>query len=426
MHNQRSRGIGAGRLGCGEGSTGPVPIKRRRTTRAQMEPSRRGSANACRVVRRAPPHTRAGPRQPPTACVSLGAMSVPDVDADAIEELYARGVTDGLRAVPPTRARVDRAIAASGRSGDELVALVPPNYGSATVEKVAINAVMAGCRPEYLPVVIAAIDAVCDEAFDLHGVSATTNAPSPLVIVNGPIRARLEINSGAGVFGPGWRANATIGRAVRLVCVNLGGARPGVVSMSTLAHPGRYTYCIGEHEEASPWESLAVEHGFAASQSVVAVLAADAPLGVYAQHSRTPDHLLPTLAASMAVVSHHRMTHWGDTLLVLSPEHAKIFGDAGWKKADVRRWLHERLRWPVRVLRPGLDGGEGLPEHVLAKFGDPSSDTTMIPKFRSPENIKVLVAGGLAGRFSAIVPGWTVSKGSALVFSPLQTPSHCR
>jgi len=306
--------------------------------------------------------------------------------------------------------------------GDELVALVPPNYGRATVEKIAINAVMAGCRPEYLPVVIAAIDAVCDEAFDLHGVSATTNAPSPLVIVNGPIRARLEINSGAGVFGPGWRANATIGRAVRLVCVNLGGAGPGVVSMSTLAHPGRYTYCIGEHEEASPWESLAVEHGFTPDQSVVAVLAADAPLGVYAQQSRTPDHLLPTIAASMAVISHHRMTHWGDTLLVLSPEHAKIFGDAGWKKAEVRGWLHERLRWPVRALRPGLDGGEGLPEHVLAKFGDPSNNTTMIPKFRSPENIKVLVAGGLAGRFSAIVPGWTFSKGSSLVFRPIHEP----
>src|SRR6266545_2472237 len=215
----------------------------------------------------------------------------PGLDADAIESLYARGVTDGLPVVPPTRALVERAVAASGRASDELVALVPPNYGRATVEKVAINAVMAGCRPEYLPVVIAAVDAVCDEAFDLHGVSATTNAPSPLVIVNGPIRVALEINSGAGVFGSGWRANATIGRAVRLVCVNLGGAKPG--------------------------------------------------------------------AASMAVISHHRMTHWGDTLLVLSPEHAKILGEAGWKKADVRRWLHERLQWPVRELLPGRDGGEG-------------------------------------------------------------------
>jgi len=340
----------------------------------------------------------------------------PDLHADAIESLYARGVTDGLPVVPPTRALVARAVAATGRAAGELVALVPPNYGRATVEKIAINAVMAGCRPEYLPVVIAAVDAACDEAFDLHGVSATTNAPSPLVIVNGPIRAALEINSGAGVFGSGARANATIGRALRLVCVNLGGAKPGAVSMSTLAHPGRYTYCIGEHEEASPWESLAVEHGFAAEQSTVALLAADAPLGVYAQRSRTPEDLLPTIAASMAVISHHRMTHWGDTLLVLSPEHAKIFGDAGWKKSDVRRWLHDRLRWPVRELLPGRDGGEGLPEHVLAKFRDPASETAMIPKFRAPENIKLVVAGGTAGRFSAIVPGWTFSKGSNLVF----------
>ena len=343
-------------------------------------------------------------------------MPALDPESHAIEELYARGVTDGLPVVPPTPALVERAVAASGREAGDLVAMVPPNYGRATIEKIAINAVMAGCRPEYLPVVIAAVEAVCDEAFDLHGVSATTNAPSPLVIVNGPIRASLEINSGPGVFGSGWRANATIGRALRLICLNLGGARPGVVSMSTLAHPGRYSYCIGEHEEASPWESLAVEHGFGAEQSTVALLAADAPLGVYAQRSRTPEDLLPTLAASMAVISHHKMTHWGDTLVVLSPEHAKIFGDAGWKKGDVRRWLHDRLQWPVRELLPGRDGGEGLPEHVVAKFRDPGSETAMIPKFRSPENIKLVVAGGTAGRFSAIVPGWTFSKGSNLVF----------
>src|SRR5215470_14680570 len=195
--------------------------------------------------------------------------------ADAIESLFERGV------------------AASRRDAAELIALVPPNYGRATVEKIAINAVMAGCRPDYLPVVLAAVEAMCDEKFDLHGVSATTNAPAPLVIVNGPIRAKLDINSGAGVFGPGWRANATIGRAVRLVCVNLGGARPGDVSMSTLAHPGRYAYCIGEHEEESPWESLAVEHGFGPGESTVALLAADAPLGVYAQRSRTPEDLMP-------------------------------------------------------------------------------------------------------------------------------------
>jgi hypothetical protein len=275
---------------------------------------------------------------------------------------------------------------------------------------------MAGCRPDYMPVVIAAVEAVTDEVFDLHGVAATTNAPAPLVIVNGPIRRALDINCGTGVFGPGWRANATIGRALRLVCVNVGGARPGAVSMSTLAHPGRYTYCIGEHEEVSPWPTLAVEHGFAAGDNTVAVLAADAPLTVYDQRSRTAPDLLATIAGSMAVIEHHKMTHWGDTLLVLGPEHAQVIAGDGWTKPDIRRFLWERLHRPVRELLPGRNGGDGLPEHVLAKFSHPETDDTPIPKFRSPENIKIVVAGGTAGRFSAIVPGWTFARASQLVF----------
>ena len=335
--------------------------------------------------------------------------------SDPLEDLYARGLTDGLPVVPPTRERVELAVGAAGRPGDELIALVPPNYGRATVEKIAVNAVMAGCRPEYLPVVIAAVEAVCDEKFDLHGVSATTNAPAPLVIVNGPVRQALDINCGAGVFGPGWRANATIGRALRLVCVNLGGAVPGLVSMSTFAHPGRYTYCIGEREEASPWESLAVEHGFAPTDSTVALLAADAPLTVYDQRSRTAADLCATIAASMGVIEHHKMTHWGDTLLVLSPEHAAIVAGDGWHKDDVRRFLFERLQRPVRELVPGVNGGDGLPEHVLRKFADPLHDGTLVPKFRAPGHIKIVVAGGSAGRFSAIVAGWSFSKGSNLV-----------
>src|SRR6059036_2252180 len=342
--------------------------------------------------------------------------------AHAIESLYARGVTDGLPVVPPTRALVERAVAASGREAGELVALVPPNYGRATVEKIAINAVMAGCRPEYLPVVIAAVDAVCDEAFDLHGVSATTNAPTPLVVINGPVRGKLGVNCAAGVFGPGWRANATIGRAVRLVCVNLGGARPGVVSMSTLAHPGRYTYWIGEHEEVSPWTSLAVEHGFAPDDSTVAVLAADSPITVYDQRSRTAPDVLATIAGSLAVVESHKMTHWGDTLVVLGPEHAQIVGDDGWDKARIRRFLWERLQRPVCELVPGRDGGDGLPEHVLRKFPQPETDTTPIPKFREPDNLKIVVAGGTAGRFSAIVPGWSFARGSRLVLRKIASP----
>src|SRR2546427_4692511 len=290
-------------------------------------------------------------------------LADPGLDADAIEELYARGVTDGLPVVPPTRGRVERAIAASGRGPDELIGLVPPNYGRATVEKIAVNAVMAGCRPEYLPVVLAAVEAVCDEAFDLHGVSATTNAPAPLIVVNGPIRRALDINCGAGLFGPGWRANATIGRALRLVCVNVGGARPGVVSMSTFAHPGRYTYCIGEHEEASPWDSLAVEHGFAPGDDTVALLAADAPITVYDQRSRTAPDVLATVAASMAVIEHHKMTHWGDTLLVFSPEHAAVVAGDGWSKDDVRRVLFERVPTPGPPPPPGGESRGQPPPH---------------------------------------------------------------
>src|SRR5213593_2844777 len=194
---------------------------------------------------------------------------MPAGDTD-LDEFFAHGVSDGLPVVPPTRARVSRAVEATGRAGSELIAEVPPNYGRATVEKIAVNAVMAGCRPEYLPVVIAAVDAICDPAFDLHGVSATTNAPTPLVVINGPVRGKLGVNCAAGVFGPGWRANATIGRAVRLVCVNVGAA---ATSMSTFAQTGRYSYCIGEHEEESPWEPLHVEHGFTPGASTVSALA---------------------------------------------------------------------------------------------------------------------------------------------------------
>ncbi|PYO29982.1 MAG: thiol-disulfide oxidoreductase, partial [Candidatus Rokuibacteriota bacterium] len=189
--------------------------------------------------------------------------------ADDIEDWFERGVTDGLPVVPPTRERVERMLSVMSRPRDMLVAEVPPNYGRATVEKLAVNAVMAGCHREYFPVVLAVVEAACDPAFNLHGQSGTTNAASPLIIVNGPARRRLHINCGAGVFGPGSRANATIGRALRLVMINLGGTRAGEISMSTFGHPGRYTYCIGEHEEVSPWEPLHVERGHRREESTV-------------------------------------------------------------------------------------------------------------------------------------------------------------
>jgi hypothetical protein len=323
--------------------------------------------------------------------------------------------------VPPTAARVAAAVAASGRARDELVAEVPPNFGRATVEKIAVNAVMAGCRSEYLPVVLAAVEAMCDERFCLLGVSGTTDAVAPLVIVNGPIRDALDINSGAGVFGPGWRANATIGRAVRLCWVNIGGARPGVISMSTFGGPGRYTYCIGENEEASPWEPLHVEHGFDRGDSTVAVLAAEAPQIVADTRSRNAPDLLATIARSVEVVAHHKATGLGDTAIVFSPEHVATLAADGWSKARVRQVLWERLHKPVRELLPGRDGGEGLSDEALAGFPEGPLSEALVPKFQAPESLKLLVAGGPAGRFTAIVPGWPFRNApSRLVFRKIR------
>jgi len=301
-------------------------------------------------------------------------------EADPLEALHARGVTDGLPVVPPTAERVRAAVAASGRAGDELIALVAPRLGRATVERVAVNAVMAGCRPEYMPAVIAAVEAICDPEFSLVGVSGTTDAVAPLLILNGPVRQTLDVNSGAGAFGPGWRANATIGRAVRLCWLNIGGAAPGVISMSTFSQPGRYSYCIGENEEASPWEPLHVEHGFGAGESTVAALAAETLQVVADTQHRTAREVLATIARSGSVIASDGHAGLTDTLLVIGPEHARTIAGDGWSKADVREFLWGETR--ARV------GGE------------------LVAKFREPRNLHLVVTGGPAGRFSAWIPGW--------------------
>ncbi len=317
---------------------------------------------------------------------------------DPFEELFTRGVTDGLPVVPPTRARVEAAVAASDRPRDELIALVAPAFGRATVERIAINAVMAGCRPEYMPVVVAGVEALCDEGFSLVGISGTTDAVAPVFIVNGPVRAALDINSGAGALGPGYRANATIGRALRLVWVNLGGARAGAISMSTFGNPGRYACCFGEHEEASPWAPLHVEHGFARDDSTVAALPGEPLQVVVDGQSRTAADVLDTVARSLEVVASHRTASLGDTLLLVSPMHARTIAADGWSKADVRRYLWERLE---------------------ARREGPA------PKFRAPEHLKLVVAGGGAGPFTALIPGWPFADSpSRLVLKKISAPSR--
>jgi hypothetical protein len=324
--------------------------------------------------------------------------------ADDIETWFERGVTDGLPVVPPSRARVDAMLATTGRAHDALVAEVPPNFGRATVEKLAINAVMAGCRPDYFPVVLAAVEAACDPAFNLHGQSGTTNAASPLIIVNGPVRTRLDVNCAAGVFGPGYRANATIGRALRLVMINLGGTRAGQISMSTMGHPGRYTYWIGEYEEASPWEPLHVEHGFTARDSTVTLFSGESPLMINDHLSRAAPQLIASLGWSAAGIWNHKsFPLYGHTLFVVGPEHARTLGDERWSKQDVRQFLYETIRRPARELAPGPDGAETGRLRTLLEGRGPDE---RVPKFPSPGEIVIVVAGGTAGRFSAVVPGW--------------------
>lgn len=332
---------------------------------------------------------------------------------DELEIWFDKGVTDGLPVIPPTRSRVERMLAGTARDRGELVGVVAPNYGRATVEKVAINAVMAGCRPEYLPVVLAAVEAACAPGFNLHGISTSTHFSSPLIVVNGPVRERVGVNCSFGVFGPGFRANATIGRAMRLVMINVGGARPGATSMSTFGHPGRYTYCVGEHEEASPWLPYHVDRGLPAAESAVTLFAGEAPHGISDHASRTARQLAGSIGWSMAGIWNAKhFPLYSPTMLVVGPEHARTFADDGWSKDDLKRHLFETVRVPYRTLLPDENNGEG----TNLRFARQHSGTPdeLIPKFPSVDAIHVIVAGGTAGRFSMAIPGWLGTKNGSL------------
>ena len=223
---------------------------------------------------------------------------------DPMESCYERGWSDGLPVVPPTELRVVRMLAGTGRDPKEVLGMVPPDLQPCTIEKVAINAVMAGCKPEYLPVVIAAVEACLIDEFCMHGLLATTWLSGPMVIVNGPIAKAIGMNSGGNALGQGNRANATIGRALQLVIRNVGGGKPGGVDRSTLGNPGKYTFCFAEDEEGSCWESLAQQRGFSAEHSTVTLFAADGVQGLADQKSRDPESLSRSFAAALRVVGH--------------------------------------------------------------------------------------------------------------------------
>jgi len=330
--------------------------------------------------------------------IDLGAQE------DDVEAVFERGWSDGLPVVPPTAERVARMLTGTTRAPDDVVAIVPPDLVECTVEKVAVNAVLAGCKPEYLPVVLTTVEAACTDEFNIHGLLATTYFSGPVVIVNGPVADAIGMNSGINALGQGNRANATIGRALQLVVRNVGGGRPGEIDRATLGNPGKYTFCFAEDEESSPWEPLHAERGLPADSSAVTLFAGDGVRGIVDQLSRTPDSLARSLAACIRTVPHPKMALGFDAILVVSPEHGRVFREGGWSKARLREELLALLQLDGDEVVRGAGGiAEGLPAGLTGMT---------VPKF-GDDGLLVVHAGGRAGLFSAVIGGWINGPGGS-------------
>jgi hypothetical protein len=314
--------------------------------------------------------------------------------------------------VPPTAERVLAMLEGTSRAPDERVAVVPPDLVECSVEKVAINAVLAGCRPEQLPVVLAALEAACTDEFNMHGLLATTMSVGPVLVVNGPIRRALGMNSGRNVFGQGNRANLAIGRALQLVVRNVGGGRPGEVDRAAFGNPGKLSFCFAEDEEGSPWEPLSESLGAPPGVDTVTLFPGEGPRTIVDQLSRDPESLARTFAVNLRSLHHPKLALAFDCLLAVGPEHARVFAQAGWSRKQLVERLHELLQIPGKELVRGAGGiAEGLPEGVAG---------ATIPKFR-PGGILVVHCGGGAGLFSAMIGGWlTGAAGSQPVWREIR------
>ncbi len=324
-------------------------------------------------------------------------------EAAALEQLHALDCTDGLPVVIPTEARVARMVLASGLDRDLALGEMGPGQGIANIEKVAIAAVMAGCLPDHMPILVAAVQAILDPSFDLTEMQSTTHCTAPLVIVNGPARlSHGPLASGFGALGPGHRANASIGRALRLTMINIGGARPGVSDMALTGHPGKFTYCLAEDEEASPFPALHTSLGFEPDDSVVTVVGAEAPHSVLFSGDRDsadqPELLLDGLAAALSRLgSNNAVLTGGVGVAVLNPEHAALFAQHGLGRADIAAGLHDRCQHPIDALQ------RYAPAFAARRPNE--GDDRHRHCFASAEDILILVAGG-NGLYSMVMPSW--------------------
>ncbi|MBU2053985.1 MAG: hypothetical protein KJ936_12600 [Proteobacteria bacterium] len=330
---------------------------------------------------------------------------------EAVQRLfYLRGWTDGLPIIPPTEERVAQMLERWGGDPDEVVGLVAPRRGEATVKKIAINAAMAGCLPEHLPVVIAATRAMIRSEFGLYGLQTTTHPCTVLVLTNGPLADSLEINAGYNAMGQGKMANAVIGRAIRLVLTNIGGGSPGVLDRSTMGSPAKYSFCFAENEEQSPWEPLHVERGFPKTQSTVTVCGVEGPHNVNDHGSQTGEEVLLTIAGVLATPGTNQIYLGGEPLIVLGPEHAAAVAKSGFSKLDVKRYLFEKARVPVHLISQGnMERFQKLWPQRFANLPEEAS----VPISETPEDIMVIVAGGM-GRQSAVIPTFGTTKAVTL------------
>jgi hypothetical protein len=302
--------------------------------------------------------------------------------------------------VPATRELVDRFLATVTLPPEAPIARMPPRNRSCTVEKAAINAVMAGCRPEYFPVVVTALQAMNEEAFNFFGSSASTGGSAHLVVVNGPLRRDLGMNSDCSVYGPGNRANATIGRAVRLVIMNVFGMQPGVTDRSTQGHPGKYSYCIAEDEEVSPWEPWHVEQGVPAQSSAVTVFAGEGPHNILSHDSEVSEGILLCMADTLACLGSFSA---GQSVLVIAPEHAEMLKCDGWDKPAIRTFVYEHARRTVADLKRA---------GKMAGPLEPGDETAYRHRGESADDIMIIVAGGTAGGHSTFIPSWSRGRAS--------------
>ena len=327
-------------------------------------------------------------------------------DAFAVNEFYhAKGWTDGLPIVPPTEERVSECLDAAGFAPGDIIGIEQVRQRPIIAEKAAINAVLAGCLPAYMPVVVAVLGAMCDAQYNLHGTSASTGGAAPFIVVNGPVRTLIGMNATHNVLGNGNRANATIGRAIRLVLINVLGVIPGEMDRSTLGHPGKFTFCIAEDEEDSPWTPLAQEREIPEGQSAVTVMAAGAPRQIMNEWTADPEQILETFAAEMR---HNMLTYsvWaGNYVLVIPKQLRDLLVAAGWQKRDIREYIFRS----ARVIRS--DWAKIGKANIVDRSGGPMQEFTAL---KEPTDLLIVAAGGPAGGFGAVIPPWLGSKARAV------------